>query len=126
MKKDWVIGEQPIFPNIIFHVKDRINKRPNDKYYYLFELAARVASLRMNPTFMNIDSYFNKQYYQKGITPATMGCCIYLISNINGKDGIYGRGNIAPCTINLVRLAIKAKKILNLFFKLLEKNVLLS
>ena len=60
-------GEQPIFPNIIFRVKDGVNKRPSDKYYYLFELAARVASLRMNPTFMNIDSDFNKQYYQKGI-----------------------------------------------------------
>lgn len=118
-------GEQPIFPNIIFRVKDGVNKRPNDKYYYLFELAAHVASLRMNPTFMNIDNDFNKQYYQEGIIPATMGCRTYLMSNINGKDGVYGRGNNAPCTINLVRLAIKAKKNLKLFFKLLEKMCVL-
>ena len=118
-------GEQPIFPNIIFRIKDGVNKKPNDKYYYLFELAARVASLRMNPTFMNIDSDFNKQYYQEGIIPATMGCRTYLMSNINGKDGVYGRGNNAPCTINLVRLAIKAKKNLKLFFKLLEKMCVL-
>ena len=118
-------GEQPIFPNIIFRIKDGVNKKPSDKYYYLFELAARVASLRMNPTFMNIDSDFNKQYYQEGIIPATMGCRTYLMSNINGKDGVYGRGNNAPCTINLVRLAIKAKKNLKLFFKLLEKMCVL-
>lgn len=116
-------GEQPIFHNVIFRVKDGVNKRPNDKYYYLFELAARVASLRMNPIFMNIDSDFIKPYYEKGIIPATMGCSTYLISNINGKNGIYGRGNNAPWMINLVRLASKTKKILNYFLNYWKKCV---
>lgn len=66
-------SEQPIFPNIIFRVKDGINKKPNDPYYYLYKLACRVASKRMNPTFMNIDADFNKEYYDQGILPATMG-----------------------------------------------------
>jgi len=56
----------------------------------------------MNPTFMNIDSDFNKQYYQKGTTknfekyferiiiPPAKGCSTYLIFNINGKEGVYG------------------------------------
>ena len=67
-------GEQPIFPNIIFRVKDGVNKKESDPYFYLYELASRVASKRMNPTFMNIDADFNKEYYDKGILPATMGC----------------------------------------------------
>jgi ribonucleoside-triphosphate reductase class III catalytic subunit (EC 1.17.4.2) len=102
-------GEQPIFPNIIFRVKKGVNREPGDPYYYLFKLACRVAAKRMNPTFMNLDSDFNKAYYDKGVLPATMGCRTYVISNINGEPGTKGRGNIAPTTINLPRLGIMAK-----------------
>lgn len=114
-------GEQPIFPNIIFRVKAGVNRDLSDPYHYLFKLAARVASKRMNPTFMNIDADFNKEYYDKGILPATMGCRTYLLPNVNGKPGVEGRGNNAPCTINLVRLAILAKKDVDKFFNELIK-----
>ena len=115
-----------IFPNIIFRVKKGVNREPNDPYYYLYELACRVASKRMNPTFMNIDADFNKEYYDKGILPATMGCRTYLMSNINGEDGVEGRGNIAPVTMNLPRLGIKSMNIKDkkekykYFFKILN------
>lgn len=66
-------GEQPIFPNIIFRVKEGVNREETDPYYHLYKLACRVASKRMNPTFMNIDADFNKEYYDKGINPSTMG-----------------------------------------------------
>ena len=67
-------GEQFIFPNIIFKVKEGVNREEKDQYFYLFKLACRVAAKRMNPTFMNIDADFNKEYYDKGYMPATMGC----------------------------------------------------
>jgi ribonucleoside-triphosphate reductase len=101
-------GEQPIFPNIIFRVKAGVNRNPEDPYYYLFQLACRVAAKRMNPTFMNIDADFNKEYYDLGYKPATMGCRTYMMSNINGEPGVEGRGNNAPTTINLPRLGIRA------------------
>jgi ribonucleoside-triphosphate reductase len=53
-------GEQAIFPNIIFRVKQGVNREPSDPYYYLFKIATFVASQRMNPTFMNMDADFNK------------------------------------------------------------------
>ncbi|MFR2300615.1 MAG: anaerobic ribonucleoside-triphosphate reductase, partial [Clostridium paraputrificum] len=87
-------GEQPIFPNIIFRVKEGVNREEGDPYYYLYELACRVAAKRMNPTFMNIDADFNKEYYDKGYMPATMGCRTYLMKNVNGEPGCKGRGNI--------------------------------
>jgi ribonucleoside-triphosphate reductase len=108
-------GEQPIFPNIIFRVKKGVNRDPQDPYYYLFKIACFVASQRMNPTFMNIDADFNKEYYDKGYMPATMGCRTYLMPNVNGKPGVEGRGNNAPATINLVRVGILAKKDLGKF-----------
>ncbi|GAA0744038.1 anaerobic ribonucleoside triphosphate reductase [Clostridium oceanicum] len=119
-------GEQPIFPNIIFRVKEGVNREAKDPYYYLFKLACKVAGKRMNPTFMNMDADFNKMYFDKGIIPATMGCRTYVCSNINGEEGPAGRGNIAPTTINLPRLGIIAKGNIDKFFKLLDSKLDLS
>ncbi|NLZ48307.1 MAG: anaerobic ribonucleoside-triphosphate reductase [Clostridiales bacterium] len=119
-------GEQPIFPNIIFRVKAGVNREPGDPYHYLFKLACRVAAKRMNPTFMNMDADFNKEYFDRGIIPATMGCRTYIISNINGEPGTKGRGNIAPATINLPRLGILAKGDIDKFFELLDNRLALT
>jgi ribonucleoside-triphosphate reductase len=119
-------GEQPIFPNIIFRVKDGINREVNDPYHYLYKIACRVAAKRMNPTFMNLDSDFNKAYYDKGVLPATMGCRTYVCSNVNGEPGTKGRGNIAPTTINLPRLGILAKGDEDKFFELLDNRLEMS
>jgi len=116
-------GEQPIFPNIIFRVKNGVNREVSDPYHYLFRLACRVASKRMNPTFMNIDADFNKEYYDKGILPATMGCRTYVCSNINGEAGTKGRGNIAPATINLPRIGLIAKGDVEKFFLVLDTRL---
>lgn len=119
-------GEQPIFPNIIFRVKKGVNREQDDPYYYLFKIACEVASKRMNPTFMNIDADFNKEYYDKGYIPATMGCRTYLMKNVNGEPGCKGRGNIAPITINLPRIGIEANKDINKFFKILQNRLTLA
>ena len=119
-------GEQPIFPNIIFRVKSGVNREENDPYFYLYKLACRVAAKRMNPTFMNIDADFNKEYYDRGYIPATMGCRTYLMKNINGEPGCKGRGNIAPTTINLPRVGLQAKGDINKFFEILDSRLELS
>ncbi|WP_053956797.1 anaerobic ribonucleoside triphosphate reductase [Inediibacterium massiliense] len=116
-------GEQPIFPNIIFRVKKGVNREQEDPYYYLYELACKVASKRMNPMFMNLDADFNKEYYDKGTIAATMGCRTYIMSNVNGEAGPAGRGNIAPTTINLPRIGILAKRNIDKFFSLLDNRL---
>ena len=119
-------GEQPIFPNIIFRVKEGVNRESSDPYHYLYQLACEVAAKRMNPTFMNIDADFNKEYYDKGYMPATMGCRTYLMKNVNGEPGCKGRGNIAPLTINLPRIGLEAKGDIDKFFEILNKRLELS
>ena len=119
-------GEQPIFPNIIFRVKSGVNREENDPYYYLYKLACRVAAKRMNPTFMNIDADFNKEYYDRGYVPATMGCRTYLMKNVNGEPGCKGRGNIAPTTINLPRIGLQAKGDIDKFFTKLDSRLALA
>ena len=119
-------GEQPIFPNIIFRVKEGINREAEDPYHYLYQLACRVASKRMNPTFMNIDADFNKEFYDKGYMPATMGYRTYLMKNVNGEPGCKGRGNIAPVTVNLPRIAIESGKSTDKFFEILQQRLSLA
>ncbi|MBU3137501.1 anaerobic ribonucleoside-triphosphate reductase [Clostridium gasigenes] len=116
-------GEQPIFPNIIFRVKEGVNRESEDEYHYLYKLACKVAAKRMNPTFMNIDADFNKEYYDMGYMPATMGCRTYLMKNVNGEPGCKGRGNIAPTTINLPRVGIQANKDIDKFFEILKARL---
>ena len=116
-------GEQPIFPNIIFRVKEGVNRDEKDPYFYLYKLACKVAAKRMNPTFMNIDADFNKEFYDKGYLPATMGCRTYLMKNVNGEPGCKGRGNIAPVTINLPRIGLQAKGDIDTFFEIFNSRI---
>lgn len=107
-------GENPIFPNIIFRVKEGINLNPGDPNYDLFKLAIRVAAQRLNPTFAFMDSSFNKPY---GDQVGYMGCRTRLMANKCGPEVTDGRGNLSFTTINLPRLAIKAEKNVMKFYQ---------
>lgn len=98
-------GESPIFPNLVFRIKKGINFDKADINYDLFKLAIKVASHRMNPTFSFMDASFNVKYDDE---VSYMGCRTRTIANCNGDEISAGRGNIAPVTINLPRIAIKA------------------
>jgi anaerobic ribonucleoside-triphosphate reductase len=110
-------GETPIFPNIIFRVKKGINFNPGDPNYDLFQLAIRVASQRLNPTFSFMDSSFNKEY---GDQVSYMGCRTRVIADRFGPPITDGRGNLSFTTINLPRIAIKAGGDLTKFYLDLE------
>ena len=103
-------GETPIFPILIFKVKEGINLNKEDKNYDLFKLAMRVSSKRLFPNFSFLDAPFNKKYYKEG-RPDTeavyMGCRTRVMSNINGEEQVNGRGNLSFTTLNLPRLGIK-------------------
>ena len=110
-------GENPIFPNIIFRVKENVNLNPGDPNYDLFKLAIRVAAQRLNPTFSFMDSSFNKPY---GDQVGYMGCRTRVMANICGPEVSDGRGNLSFTTINLPRLAIKAERDLMKFYQSLS------
>ena len=87
-------------------MKQGVNANPEDPYYYLYKLACKVSANRMNPTFINCDSIVNKKFYDQGILPATMGCRTRICENINGPETPAKRGNNAPISMNLPRLAL--------------------
>ncbi len=116
-------GENPIFPNIIFKVKEGVSFNPGDPNYDLFKLAIRVASQRLNPTFSFMDSSFNKQY---GDQVGYMGCRTRVMANRHGEAITDGRGNLSFTTINLPRLAIKAERNLMKFYQGLAEMIELA
>ena len=103
-------GETPIFPILIFKVKEGISLNEGDPNYDLFKLACRVSAKRLFPNFSFLDAPFNAQYYVEGRpeTEATyMGCRTRVLGNVCGEDIVSGRGNLSFTTINLPRLGIK-------------------
>jgi len=105
-------GETPIFPILIFKVKEGVNYNDGDPNYDLFKIACRVSAKRLFPNFGFIDAPFNAQYYVPG-RPETeavyMGCRTRVIGNVYDKsrEVVTGRGNISFSSINLPRLGIK-------------------
>lgn len=103
-------GETPIFPILIFKVKEGISLNQGDPNYDLFKLACRVSAKRLFPNFSFLDAPFNSKYYVDGKpeTEATyMGCRTRVLGNVCGEEVVSGRGNLSFTTINLPRLGIK-------------------
>ena len=119
-------GETPIFPIQIFRVKEGVNYNPGEPNYDLFQLAMRCSAKRLFPNFSFIDAPFNLQYYKPGHPEteiAYMGCRTRVIGNVYdpSREICNGRGNLSFTTINLPRLAIKARGDLDAFFEGLDR-----
>lgn len=125
--------ETPIFPILIFKVKEGINYNPDDPNYDLFQLSIRCSSKRMFPNFAFLDAPHNLSYYDPK-RPETevsyMGCRTRVIANIDKENEIVvGRGNLSFTSINLPRLGLKHGALLNKeadlngFFEELEKKM---
>ena len=118
-------GETPIFPIHVFRVKKGVSLNPEDPNYDIFKLACRCSAKRLFPNFSFVDAPFNLKYYKEG-RPETeisyMGCRTRVIANVHDpeKEVSNGRGNLSFTSINLPRLAIKAKGDLNRFFEDLD------
>ena len=72
----------------------------------------------MNPTFSFMDSSFNRPY---GDEVAYMGCRTRVIGNRHGPEVSARRGNIAPVTLNLPRVALECRGNIDLFFVQLDR-----
>lgn len=116
-------GENPIFPNIIFRVREGVNLNPGEPNYDLFKLALRVAAKRLNPTFSFMDASFNKEW---GDQVSYMGCRTRVMANRRGPAVTDGRGNLSFTTVNLPRMAIKAERNVKRFYQLLDGIIELS
>ncbi len=121
-------GETPIFPIQIFKVKEGVSYNPEDPNYDLFKLACKTSAKRLFPNFSFLDAPFNKEFYRPGHPEtecAYMGCRTRVMANAYDPDReiAFGRGNLSFTSINLPRLAIKAKGDEEVFFESLERMI---
>ncbi len=115
----------PIFPIIVFKIKDGINLNPGEPNYDLYELALECLSKRLFPNFQFVDTPFNIEGFDINDPKthiATMGCRTRVFADVDGKNSPVGRGNLSFTTINLPMVAFEAKD-KNKFFELLDKYI---
>lgn len=70
-------GETPIFPILVFKVKEGINYNPEDKNYDLLKMSFEVTAKRLFPNWIFEDAPFNLVCYDEKhpeLSIATMGC----------------------------------------------------
>ena len=121
-------GETPIFPIQIFRVKEGVSFNPGDPNYDLYRLAIRTSAKRLFPNFSFVDAPFNLQYYKEGHPEteiAYMGCRTRVMGNVYDptREVAPRRGNLSFTSINLPRIAIKAKGDITWFFEELERTM---
>jgi len=123
-----------IFPCGIFQCMKGVNRAPGDPNYDLFRLALKSTAQRLYPNYVNVDWSTNAGYDRNDPRTyvSTMGCRTYNGSDINAEPGTNpqtkdGRGNIAPVTILLPFLAMKAKELsgdlCDNFMNLLDRKI---
>jgi len=100
-------GEQPLFPNIVFKVKDGVNYEPGTPNHDLLRLSMRVSANRLFPTYNFQDCSLNKGFPED---VPSMGCRTAVRFNRHSKkQTTEGRGNISFTTIDTPGIALDCK-----------------
>ena len=116
----------PVFPCGIFQCMKGVNRKEGEPNYDLFKLALKSTAQRLYPNYANVDWSVNEGYDKNDPKTyvSTMGCRTYNGFDINGlgylKDG---RGNIAPVTVILPTLAMRAEGNVDIFMLLLDNKI---
>lgn len=113
-------GSTAIFPIQIWKKKRGVSYLPEDPNYDLYLEACRVTARRFFPNFLNLDATFNQHEEWRADDPeryryevATMGCRTRVFENRFGPKTSIGRGNLSFTTVNLVRLALEVRGIVD-------------
>ncbi len=116
-------GEPAVYPNLVFMHRSGVNAQPGDPNHDLLRRALEVASTRMQPTFAFLDAPHNQADPSE---VAYLSGCARLVRDRHGAVGPEGRGALATVTVNLVRVALKARRDGLDFMPLLERQVQLA
>jgi ribonucleoside-triphosphate reductase len=101
-------GKTPVFPKLVYMLKEGVNMRPGDPNYDVKRLALYCASKRIYPDFQSVDNTVR----DLGFNPTSMGCRSFLSYYENPETGEpveYGRFNVGVVTLNLPRIAMQTE-----------------
>ncbi|MBR6736936.1 MAG: anaerobic ribonucleoside-triphosphate reductase [Clostridia bacterium] len=116
----------PAFPKLIYVLEEQ-NIHEDSEYYYLTKLAAECTAKRMVPDYIS-EKIMRKLKVDKngdGQCYTCMGCRSFLTTYLDddGKPKYYGRFNQGVVTVNLVDIALSAKRDMNAFWDIFEKRM---
>ncbi|PSU34053.1 anaerobic ribonucleoside-triphosphate reductase [Photobacterium lutimaris] len=112
-----------VFPKLVFAIRDGLNHKQGDANYDIKQLALECASKRMYPDILNYD----KVVEVTGSFKTPMGCRSFLGPYEENGELIHeGRNNIGVVSLNLPRIALKAKGDEALFFAMLDEKLVLA
>lgn len=108
----------PVFPKLVFGLKDGLNLNEEDPNYDIKQLALECATKRMYPDVLNYD----KTVEITGGYRAPMGCRSFLSpwEDENGKEVYAGRNNLGVVSLNVPKIALEARLDYDKFWDLLE------
>ncbi len=113
----------PVFPKLVFTIKDGVNHSKTDPNYDIKQLALECASKRMYPDILNYDQVVKVT----GSFKAPMGCRSFLGAyQENGEYVHDGRNNLGVVSLNLPRIALEAKGDEQRFYDILEQRLALA
>ena len=116
----------PAFPKLIYVLEEQ-NVHPDSPYYYLTELSAKCTAKRMVPDYISekimLESKIDKN--GDGHCYTCMGCRSFLTPYLDedGKPKYYGRFNQGVVTVNLVDIALSAKKDMGRFWEIFDDRM---
>ena len=113
--------ETPVFPKLVFILKDGHNLKPSDPFYDIKLKALECSSKRMYPDILSYDQVIKVT----GSFKSPMGCRSYLNPWVNefGEEIHEGRFNAGVVTLNLPRIALEVGGDKEKFFALLEERM---
>ncbi|PVZ66283.1 anaerobic ribonucleoside-triphosphate reductase [Pelagibaculum spongiae] len=112
-----------VFPKLVFAIQEGLNRSPDDQNYDIKQLALECASKRMYPDILNYD----KVVEITGSFKTPMGCRSFLGTYQENGELIHeGRNNLGVVSLNLPRIALRAKGDESKFWKLLNKRLKLA
>lgn len=117
-------GLTPVFPKLVFALKDGLNTDKSDQNYDIKQLALECASKRMYPDILS----YEKLVEVTGSFKSPMGCRSFLspwTDPETGKVKHDGRNNLGVVSINLVRCALESNDEIE-FWKNLDKSLEIS
>ena len=121
VKNEKGVSITPAFPKIIY-VLEESNIHPDNKYYYLTELAAKCTAKRLVPDYI---SEKKMKELKEGNCFPVMGCRSALApwKDENGNYKFYGRFNQGVVTINLPDVALSSGGDYNKFWKIFDERL---
>ncbi|MFV0504703.1 MAG: anaerobic ribonucleoside-triphosphate reductase [Lachnospirales bacterium] len=113
-------GKTPVFPKLVYVLKDGLNLKERDPNYDIKQIALECSTKRLYPDILMYD----KIVEFTGNFKYPMGCRSFLGKfEENGVEINNGRFNLGVITLNLVKVAIESKLQKKDFFSFLDEKL---